>query len=183
MEYNTSMRSAREAIKKAMIGLLSEKSFENISIKEISEKAGVHRSTFYAYYACKHDVLVEIEQDIVDNLPEFKTPIPEEELVGAFTSFVEYLKAHQDILRAIHMRGLAPGFTESLISGIMKRYFFKADDAELTEAVYIFCISGIQGVIYDWIEKGCTISIDRIAEISVKLAFNTVGLRTDFTLG
>ena len=34
----------------ALIDLLSEKEFEYITVKEICEKAGVNRSTFYLHY-------------------------------------------------------------------------------------------------------------------------------------
>ena len=54
-------------------------------------------------------------------------------------------------------------------------------DDSLKEATYVYCINGIQGVINDWIDKGCVAKIDTIASISVRLAFNTVGLREDLT--
>lgn len=43
--YNTAL-----LMDEALIQLLEKKEFEYISIKEICEKAGVNRSTFYLHY-------------------------------------------------------------------------------------------------------------------------------------
>ena len=51
-------QQTKKAMKDAMISLLLEKKFEEISIKDITDKAEVHRSTFYAYYTCKGDVRI-----------------------------------------------------------------------------------------------------------------------------
>lgn len=43
----------------ALIALLAKKELEYITVKEICEKAGVHRSTFYLHYETMGDLLEE----------------------------------------------------------------------------------------------------------------------------
>ncbi len=43
----------------ALISLLEIKAYEFISIKEVCEKAGVNRSTFYLHYENMSDLLAE----------------------------------------------------------------------------------------------------------------------------
>ena len=43
----------------ALLFLLEKKDFEFISVKEICDKAGVSRSTFYLHYENMNDLLVE----------------------------------------------------------------------------------------------------------------------------
>ena len=52
--FNTAIR-----MDEALIALLEKKDFEYISIKEICQKAGVNRSTFYLHYENTADLLKE----------------------------------------------------------------------------------------------------------------------------
>ena len=42
--------STKEDIKEALIQLLSEQKFENISISKLCERSGINRGTFYLHY-------------------------------------------------------------------------------------------------------------------------------------
>ena len=50
----------------ALISLLEKKDFQYISIKEICQKAGVNRSTFYLHYETVGDLLEEAMEYILD---------------------------------------------------------------------------------------------------------------------
>ena len=52
--YNTAL-----LMDEALLFLLEKKDYEFITIKEICEKAGVNRSTFYLHYETMEDLLVE----------------------------------------------------------------------------------------------------------------------------
>ncbi len=51
------VRRTQEALRQALVSLILEKDFESISVSEITERADVGRSTFYAHYADKEDLL------------------------------------------------------------------------------------------------------------------------------
>lgn len=48
---------SQEAIKKAVIELMAEKSFDDITIQDISDRANVSRGTIYLHYLDKYDLL------------------------------------------------------------------------------------------------------------------------------
>ena len=52
--FNTAVR-----IDEAFIALLEKKDFDYITVKEICEKAGINRSTFYLHYETIGDLLHE----------------------------------------------------------------------------------------------------------------------------
>ena len=52
----------------AFLELLEEKDFAYITVKEICEKAGVNRSTFYLHYETVNDLLTESARYIIDKL-------------------------------------------------------------------------------------------------------------------
>ena len=52
--YNTA-----RLMDEALLALLAKKNYEFITVKEICEKAGVNRSTFYLHYETVNDLLTE----------------------------------------------------------------------------------------------------------------------------
>ena len=59
--FNTAIK-----MDEALISLLEKKDFEYITIKEICDKAGVNRSTFYLHYENIRDLLEETTRYILD---------------------------------------------------------------------------------------------------------------------
>jgi AcrR family transcriptional regulator len=60
----------REAIVAAVRELLTERSFEELSVSAISDRAGVARSGFYFYFESKYDVLASIFDEVTHELEE-----------------------------------------------------------------------------------------------------------------
>lgn len=63
--------SAEYKIQDAVIALLSENN-ENISVRTAVERAGVERTTFYAYYDRIEDVYEAIENEAIRDILEFE---------------------------------------------------------------------------------------------------------------
>lgn len=55
----------RENIMQAFWGLYCQKKIDHISIKEVTDKAGYHRSTFYEYFVDIYDVLNQLEDQLL----------------------------------------------------------------------------------------------------------------------
>ena len=53
----------KTAIKQAFTELLQEKSFEKITVTEITKRANIGRKTFYLHYSCIDDIIRGIEED------------------------------------------------------------------------------------------------------------------------
>lgn len=51
-------RRTRQLLREALLSLLKEKRYEDISVQDIIERADVARSTFYVHYIDKQDLLV-----------------------------------------------------------------------------------------------------------------------------
>lgn len=60
----------RENLVEAFWGLYCQKKIDNISIKEITDKAGYHRSTFYEYFVDIYDVLNQMEDSLLADIKE-----------------------------------------------------------------------------------------------------------------
>jgi AcrR family transcriptional regulator len=60
----------RENLMEAFLSLYCQKEIEHISIKEITDKAGYHRSTFYEYFVDIYDLLNQLEAALLANIRE-----------------------------------------------------------------------------------------------------------------
>ena len=60
----------REKLIQAFWSFYRQQKIENITIKEITAKAGYHRSTFYEYFVDIYDVLNQLEDSLLEHLKE-----------------------------------------------------------------------------------------------------------------
>jgi len=59
MKQDRRVLHSREVLHRAMIELVLESGYEAVTIKDIVERAGVSRSTFYVHYKSKEDLLTD----------------------------------------------------------------------------------------------------------------------------
>ena len=69
-------RKSRKAIFTAFNTLLAEKSYSSITVQEIISEADVGRTTFYAHFPTKDDLLKELSNEILDHV--FSTSLADE---------------------------------------------------------------------------------------------------------
>lgn len=75
----------RENLSEAFWELYCQKKIDQISIKEITEKAGYHRSTFYEYFVDIYDVLNQLEESLLVYIQEYVVNSLAAEKNGDFT--------------------------------------------------------------------------------------------------
>lgn len=59
------VKKTRRAIRSAFYSLLMEKPFEKITVKDITERAEINKTTFYAHYDTIYDLVDQLEEEIV----------------------------------------------------------------------------------------------------------------------
>ena len=105
MYKTTAPSNLSGCIVQSLLLLLQDKSIEEISVKEIVEKAGVNRSTYYRHFDTKQDVVRHFYQLRLD---EYLSCVSEDisastYLTGMFESFLRYKKE----LILLDQRGLS----------------------------------------------------------------------------
>ena len=65
------METTKEPIVAAYLQLLFEKSLEELTVKEIVQKAGISRSTFYLHFADKYELMDEVRRKLNDRFLSF----------------------------------------------------------------------------------------------------------------
>ena len=164
--------------------LIEKKDFAYITVKEICEKAGVNRSTFYLHYETVGDLLEESVQHIIDRFVEFmpydtadflkklnECPIEELYLITPeyLTPYLTYIKEHRRIFRtsveqaaALRMYDAYTDLNRYILTPILNRYKVPAEDQNY---ILQFHIRGIMAVINEWLKTDCADSIEHVISV------------------
>ena len=177
MTNDRRIAETKERLRKALTELLLTEPMESISIRMITEKAGVNRSTFYAHYTCQRELIDEMEEELLSHLPVFSSS-SHDDIAKTFTAFMTYVKDNRDAVKVLMTDGVDNSFGERLIKVIMDRYdeFSPFEDEELSRMNYVFCINGIVGLVRDWINSGCICPVEKMAGFSIEMAFRASGI-------
>lgn len=70
------IQRTRLALRTALIDLLKQKSYDDISLEEITEHANVGRATFYLHYKDKEDLILEQFSEMANERAETLSEIP-----------------------------------------------------------------------------------------------------------
>lgn len=168
----------------AFLTLLEQKDFAFITVKEICEKAGVNRSTFYLHYETLSDLLAEsltymnrqflaYFQPGADSFLKRIRDCPLEELYlltpEYLTPYLRYIRENRRLFRVALEKPERLGLDEAygwmlrhVITPILERYQVPERDRGYRMAFYI---RGVMGIITQWLEGDCADSIDFVISV------------------
>ena len=157
----------RHYIVQALFKLMSEYEYEKIAVKDIAEKAGVGRATFYRYFKRKEDV---IEFYFTHNTKEFMYerryyPRCKEDYLDIVREvFEKFLKNKEcfKLIKRAHLEYLYLDFLNKNFKENFRREFDDAGDyAPYLYAGMLFNVS------MRWLENDCHDSIDELADTMI----------------
>ena len=168
-----------ELMDEALLILLEKKDFSSISVKEICQKAGVNRSTFYLHYESTEDLLQETTSMIM-NL--FLSSLPSEVSSEASALQDQYLTTEKYLIpflnfvkenkRIFHLVALYPDLFHgsSTYHKLEKKIFYpilSQMNVPENEKKYVleFYFKGTMSLIYKWIEGDCKEDVSFIASL------------------
>lgn len=173
-------RVTKMLIRRAFTDLLRVKPVQSISIKEVCEKAGVNRGTFYAHYTSVHDLLMQMEDEMLAEINEvLSSLLPTDggdvSSLRISTELFQCLKDNADLCtvtlgdfgdKSFAMRMLNMGWEKCF--GAYSRYFSSASPKEIAY-FYAFVSEGCIGLLRRWLREGMTTSAEDIAALAEKL--------------
>lgn len=171
----------------AFIILLEQKDIEYITVKEICEKAGFNRSTFYLHYESIEDLLNETLENTINKLIKHFNESPEnfiqkvnisnkEELFlineKYLKPYLEFIKENKCLFRTAFKKPLTLK-SYNIYFGLEKHIFYPIMDIYKipdSKKKYIlqFYIHGIMAVIKEWTINDCEDKIDDIVNIIIE---------------
>lgn len=167
------IRKSKKALQEALIRLLSKKSIGEITIKELTDEADVHRGTFYHHYTDAMDLKVQTERDIAEQLTEILSSVPQSKLEeGPYPLLVrvlEYLEEHREIAKMMASEYGAPWLLGELCAGISERCLGTQLFGEQLRYGSRFCAAGLREMLVSWIEDGMRMAPGEMARIMERM--------------
>jgi len=177
--FNTAL-----SMDEALIALLEGKDLEYITVKEICEKAGVNRSTFYLHYVTIADLVNETMENVEARFASYFAQDPKsvwdkingselKELILITQDYLEpYLQFISDNKKVYRAAFRNPDSVQANIRyGHLKKYVLEPILEKFGVPVsfwnyYIaYYIEGIAAVIKEWLKNDCSDSVETIAII------------------
>lgn len=165
----------------ALIILLEKKDFIDISIKEVCEKAGINRSTFYAHYENTAELAFDMEKTIIEEfesenselftkniseLPKSNDIYIDDTILSVY---LEFVKNHKRIF-SIYNNSMV--FNRPNNERILKETVFipafKAygiNDTVVMDYLFTYYMAGVNSIICKWVNEDCTVPVLTICDI------------------
>jgi AcrR family transcriptional regulator len=97
----------RQSLSAALIELMLEKRYDEISVQDIIDRANVGRSTFYAHYLDKEDLLISDFTRVLDTLSPHIQPAQssEHQVAPSLAPFFHHVQMHHQLYKALARGG------------------------------------------------------------------------------
>lgn len=108
------VQKTRNAIINAFLELRSTKPLEKITVRELSEKAVINKSTFYLHYTDVYNLSEKLETELIDSIlaslphPEYLISKPEQGIEDLYNSII----SHYSMIRILFSGSRAPFLLE-----------------------------------------------------------------------
>ena len=180
MSYNATpdrrTQRTRQALSHALISLIQEKRYETITVHDICDRANVGRSTFYAHYQDKADLLASNFQQVMESLGsgiEWR----DERFVFPVAPIFRHVQEHYHLYKAL---AWGRGFDELLRAGQKQwRAQIEAhlatllpEDRTLTvplDVVTTYLAGGLQTMVLWWLDRKMPYPPERMDELFQQL--------------
>ena len=168
---------------KAFLELLQKKDLSFITVKEICQRAGVNRSTFYLHYETIGDLLeesleymhnkfLETFKDRQSVLPEIESCSPDELIwikPEYLLPYLNYVKNNRQLYQAAMKNPAVFGadrtykkMFEHIFAPVLERF---GVPEEQRHYIMSFYVNGIAGIIEEWLKGDCKDDIEHITKM------------------
>ncbi|MFA5535774.1 MAG: TetR/AcrR family transcriptional regulator [Bacillota bacterium] len=180
----------KKAIGDALVELINEKGFEAITVKDITNKAGINRGTFYAHYQDKYDLMTKCEDQIMLEMAE----IVKQDIQGYITwanstststfpfavAIFKYLNENSGFMEAVLGPKGGLSFQTRLKNFMWKTMFESESEALLKEENLLvpgqylvsYIASAHLGIIQQWLNNDRQESPEEMARILSTITVN-----------
>ena len=168
----------RANLRQAFWELYAERPVEKISVREITDRAGYNRATFYLYYHDVYELLAEIEGQVLGVIERL---VNDRLLKGDTLDFSQHMglilrlaQRSRDYTRVLLGPHGDPAFTQRLkdiLSPLVDRFFLpeKPLGEQAEKIVREFYLSGIVATIRTWTAEEDPMPIEQLIGVIVNI--------------
>ena len=157
MKQDRRVQKTEHLYQEALLQLLQEKAITDISITELTEKAHLHRATFYTHYDSICDVLLSIEQGLLDTLEyicRFDESVPDGSYI-VLKHIFKFLETNREIMKIFFIKDIHfVTKMKTLVRQFALRYCQYIYGANRDHEYALLCDYMIEGMMYifkEWV--------------------------------
>lgn len=176
---------SREALKSALLRLVEERPFEQISIRDITTEAGVSYPVFFRRYQTKDELLADIAAEEVRRLLSLTMPaFSEDKQNESLRTLCGYVEDHRVLWTRLLTGGAAPVMREEFkrISREIGRSQPRANPWLPVELASAFVVSGIFEILAWWLNQTADYPIENVVKIIDTLVVKATARPVDIQL-
>lgn len=164
----------KRAIRNAFVKLLSEKEFNEITVKDIADVADIDRKTLYNHYNGIYEIRDELENDLVDLLEQAVHELDFEKNIKnpqhIFEILTDILNTNLELyeyLMKLNARSHVVRKIDTMLKYNVRKAMEKSD--ELTDTVYLdlcadFVTAGMLSVYQNWFNSDRSIPLGEVSK-------------------
>lgn len=173
----------KRAIRNAFAKLMTEKDINDITIMELAATADINRKTFYNYYTGVHQVVEDIERDILQSYEVLLGDVQFKESMDApymlFERFSQLINMDPEFFSYL----LSMNGNISLITRIMRLLKEKTCEVMVAQLdienykadiMIDFVLSGMLSVYQHWLNSDRSVSIEEVTHIISTMSFSGI---------
>ena len=158
------VRRTNRLLGQALTALMREKAFQEISVRDITERADMNRGTFYMHYASTYDLLSHLENETLRDFQGMIDDYGDEgelgDLRGLLEPIADYIEANAEICKCLFQNRASTDFMDKFqrliyengAARVRRRYPDVPEEA--LRGFFAFATFGMIGVIKQWIDGG-----------------------------
>lgn len=175
---NQRIKLTRQLLSGALIEILQKKPIHTISIRELCERAGINRTTFYNHYGSQYELLEEVSQSFLDDIAGHLATVDTENrdsVQERVTMVLTYLSDNLKLSRLLLNNNVDPHFAERIFALPKIGDLFKASlrdhpDPDKKAAIITFAIHGSYRLLQEWVNRDERLPASEEAVIILELA-------------
>ncbi|MFC7394541.1 TetR/AcrR family transcriptional regulator [Scopulibacillus cellulosilyticus] len=161
---------SQKAIQSAFLEMLVDEGFDDITVKNITEKADLGRKTFYLHYIDKYDLLDKIVDDHLEQLREICDQKQNKGFIEGAVIWFNFFEQHQSFFASLFRSNSTLSFRNKLLTFIMGEIDKKLNsNAPLNQNIdkYIilkFLGTAVMGVVESYVLEELTGDTEAVAK-------------------
>lgn len=176
MKTDLRIIKTKNALYYALIDLLKEKTFEEIKVSNICEKAYVNRSTFYAHYKDKYELFVDLINSLKDSFKSELKSIEEDDLKDYYLKmikvFLNHIEGKEDIYKSILVNNRSSIIIDMIYDTVKEDINERANnnDKGVPNDVFTsYYLGGVVNIVIEWFKNNKKYTKEQMIEYLDKL--------------
>ena len=174
------VQKTRGIIKQTFKEMIMEMKASDIKIKELTDRAMIHRKTFYLHYTCVEalfeDVMQELSEKYYEAIDKVREDAPFSEVNRVFFEFMSGLDPYMEkIVCDESYRMFSDRFFDAMLSHNRSRHNpYSAFSKEEQNVINTFLGLSSVNIYRRWVADGKKIPVSRLIELSGSLFLNGI---------